>query len=447
MKRIICLRNPVIALLAGLIAGASALAAIVAEDDVRRDGTVRVIAQVMPSVVNIATETIVPVSDPFEAMMRKFYGQQPNDTMTSIGSGVIIDETGYLLTNDHVVRRASRIGVKFNTGTNVYEATLVATDPQRDVALLKLNGRPGEQFHAIKLAREDDLLLGETVLALGNPFGLGGTVTRGILSSKNRTMPKEGAPLDIPNWLQTDAPINPGNSGGPLINMRGELIGINVAVLNEYGGQPVQGIGFAIPIRLVEEALADTLPTEFVKSFWFGARIKVGSYPLVVTSVQPDSPAGKAGLRTGDIVMQVNGRVPRSFIEFGDLLAARADAENKITIRRGTEVSDLNVKLVPDTTVFNSTMLRKKLGLTLEPVVRGKASVFIVSDVEPNGPAGMAGVQKNMVITGVDGQVPDSIKSFAKMLNEKKKGEEVVINLLIPQRAGYSRGTAELVSR
>ena len=275
MNNIIPLR-PGLMLVAFLFFKVTVLAALTAEDDVRRDGTVRVIEQVMPTVVNIATETIVPVSDPFEAMMRRFYGQQPTDTMTSIGSGVMIDETGYLLTNDHVVRRANRIGVKFNTGTNVYEATLVASDSQRDVALLKLNSRLGEKFRAIKLAREDDLLLGETVLALGNPFGLGGTVTRGILSSKSRTIPKEGAPLDIPNWLQTDAPINPGNSGGPLINMRGELIGLNVAVLNEIGGQPVQGIGFAIPIRLVEEALSDKLPTEFVKTYWFGARVKVG---------------------------------------------------------------------------------------------------------------------------------------------------------------------------
>ena len=124
-------------------------------------------------------------------------------------------------------------------------------------------------------------------------------------------MPKEGAPLDFRNWLQTDAPINPGNSGGPLVNLRGELIGINVAVLNENMGRPAQGIGFAIPIRRVEEALSDIFPTEFVKSYWFGARVKVGTSPLVITSVQPESPAGRAGLKAGDAILQVNGKAPQ----------------------------------------------------------------------------------------------------------------------------------------
>src|SRR6185369_10206701 len=175
----------------------------------------------------------------------------------SLGSGVVIDEAGYLLTNDHVVRRADQIGVKFATGTNVYEATVVAHDEKNDVALLKLKAAPGEKFRAIRFAREDDLLLGETVLALGNPFGLGGSVTRGILSSKSRTVPKEGESLAIPNWLQTDAPINPGNSGGPLVNLRGELIGINVAIYRE-----AQGISFAVPVKQVSAALAEIYSPE-----------------------------------------------------------------------------------------------------------------------------------------------------------------------------------------
>src|SRR3954469_2559693 len=199
------------------------------EPDIRRDATVIAVEEVMPSVVNIATETIVHVRDPFEDVFRQFWDpyhrRQPPNSQYSLGSGVVIDEAGYVLTNDHVVRRADKIAVKFASGTNVYDATVVASDAKSDVALLRLKARSGEKFHAIKLAREDDLLLGETVLALGNPYGLGGSVSRGILSSRSRTVPKEGSPLDIPNWLQTDAPINPGNSGGPLVNLRGELIG------------------------------------------------------------------------------------------------------------------------------------------------------------------------------------------------------------------------------
>jgi serine protease Do len=424
-------------------------AAVVAPEDIRRDATVQVIERVMPCVVNIATETVVPVQDPFEAMFRRFYGQQPTDTMTSLGSGVIIDENGYLLTNDHVVRRAQRIGVKFNTGTNVYEATVEASDPKRDVALLKLKARPGEKFRAIRLAREDDLLLGETVLALGNPYGLGGSVSRGILSSKSRTVPQEGAALAPLNWLQTDAPINPGNSGGPLINLKGELIGLNVAVFNQtQEGQPVQGIGFAIPIRLVQEALGDILPTEFIRSYWFGARVKVGSYPLVISSVQPESPAGRAGMKVGDTIMQVNGTVPRTIFEFGDLLTAKPAANVNITIRRDAQLREMQVRLLPETRIFNADMIREKLGLTLDPVARGNAAAFLITDVERNSPSARAGLQKNMVVTAVDEQNPADVKNFAKMLHDKRAGEKVLIAVLIPQRAGYwMRAAAEVEVR
>src|SRR5579862_2087973 len=305
------------------------------DNDIRGDATVKVVEEVMASVVDILTKTKVPVQDPIERMERQFWGQQLYNDEISAGSGVVIDKEGYLLTNEHVIHDAKQIAVRFGTETNEYEATVVASNAKIDVALLKLKGRPGEKFHAIKFARDNDLLLGETVIAMGNPLGLGGTVTRGILSAKNRVAWREGEQVTYRNWLQTDAPINHGNSGGPLVNLKGELIGINAQVVNQdVNGEPVQGIGFAIPIRLVEEALSD-IPTEFVKSYWFGARVKVGTYPLVIASVQPDSPAGRAGLKVGDVIMQVNGKVPRNFIKFGALLASNAPAVTPLTIRRG----------------------------------------------------------------------------------------------------------------
>ncbi len=432
--------------LAGFLAlSFSPLRLAAAETDIRRDATVEAIEQVMPGVVNIATRSVVPVSDPFERMYRQAWHKQPFDVYYSLGSGVVIDETGYLLTNDHVVRRANEIAVRFGTGTNEYAATLVASDRKSDVALLKLTARPGEKFHAIKFAREDDLLLGETVLALGNPYGLGGSVTRGILSSKSRSVPKEGESLDVPNWLQTDAPINRGNSGGPLVNLRGELIGINVAVLNEDpAGQPVQGIGFAIPIRLVEEALSDIIPTEFVKSYWFGARVKVGSYPLTITAVQPESPAGRAGLRTGDTVSQVNGKAPKSFIDFGDLLATNASADIPITIRRGTNVSEVTVRLVPERSMFNADMVRDKLGLSLGALTpQVKASYggymsdgWVITEVQKDSPADAVGLQNGLLVTAIDGETPADLTAAAKLLYPKKKGDHVQLKLMVRQRLG-----------
>jgi S1-C subfamily serine protease len=288
-------------------------------------------------------------------------------------------------------------------------------------------------------------------LAVGNPFGLGGSVTRGILSSKSRQVPKEGEPLDIPNWLQTDAPINRGNSGGPLVNLRGELIGINVAVLNEDpsgSGQNPQGIGFAIPIRLVEEALSDIFPTEFVRSYWFGARVKVGSYPLMITAVQPESPAGRADLRTGDIVLRVNGRAPRSFIEFGDLLATNAGSAIPISIRRGEGVSEVTVRLVPKETVFNAGMVRDRVGLSLERTPNG----FAISAVQPASPAEAAGLRRGMLIRAVDGQPPPAdVTALAQLLYARKKGESVRLDMAMMERVGnfnvLHQGVAELMLR
>jgi S1-C subfamily serine protease len=446
-----------------LMGGAPAAHSQTVDNDIRRDATVLAVEKVMPSVVNIATETIIHVRDPFEEFFRQFWDpyhrQQPPNSQYSLGSGVVIDEAGYLLTNDHVVRRADKIAVKFCTGTNVYEATVVASDPKSDVALLKLKARPGEKFSAIKFAREDDLLLGETVLALGNPFGLGGSVSRGILSSKSRMAAKEGQPLDIPNWLQTDAPINLGNSGGPLVNLHGELIGINVAVLRNFQGELAEGIGFAIPIRRVLEALSDIFPTEFVKTFWFGARVKVGTTPLVVMSVQPQSPAGQAGLRTGDAVLQVNGKPPKSFIDFTDLLAANSATAVTLRIQRGTAQEEVAVRLVPEKSVFNAGMIRDKLGLNLEemtPQLAARYGVrasegYIITGVLGDGPAAAAGLDRGILVTAIDGHTPPDLTAAAKLLYPKKKGDRVLLDIAVQQRVGnynvLRQGSVELAAR
>jgi serine protease Do len=222
------------------------------------------------------------------------------------------------------------------------------------------------------------------------------------------------------------------------------LIGINVAVLGEVMGQRAQGIGFAIPIRRVLEALSDIFPTEFVKTYWFGARVKVGTTPLVITSVQPKSPAGKAGLKAGDAILQVNGKPPKSFIDFAALLAAQPDSDVSLAVRRGTGRKDIAVRLVPEKTVFNAGMIRDKLGLNLERLTQqtaarygiGPADAYFIAGVEKNSPAAEAGLQRGMLVTAIDGQLLGDFCAAAKQLYAKKEGDRVLLELAVQQRMG-----------
>ncbi|MFM8357854.1 MAG: trypsin-like peptidase domain-containing protein, partial [Verrucomicrobiota bacterium] len=207
------------------------------EPDLRRDPVVEAVAKVLPAVVNVSSRTWERrgSADPLDRMIEEYFGYRRAPRASySRGSGVIIDPEGYVLTNVHVVGDSDDVSVQLADTEESLPAERVALSEAKDVALLRIKAPAGRRFRAVKLARDDDLLLGETVLALGNPFGLGGSVSRGILSSKSRRAAgeePEGGRLEWRDWLQTDAAINPGNSGGPLVNLRGELIGINVAVL------------------------------------------------------------------------------------------------------------------------------------------------------------------------------------------------------------------------
>ncbi len=408
-----------------------------AEADVRRDATVEAAERVMPSVVNIATEEIVEYSDPFEPMFREFWApyyrrRQPN-TQYSLGSGVIIDEDGYVLTNLHVVRRANRVWVKLSDGREFQAQPIVGTT-RSDVALLKLITPGNEKFKAVRFGKDDDLLLGETVLAMGNPFGLGGSVSRGILSSKNRRAPKEDEPLDVADWLQTDAPINFGNSGGPLVNLRGDLIGLNVAIYSEG-----HGIGFAIPIKQVAEALSEIFIPEVTQSLRFGAKIKSGPYPLAITSVEPGSPAETAGLKPGDQIVSVNAKTPRSFMECTELVSDSPRREVKLVVRRNQERRDVTVRLAP-----LADLVRQKLGLRVRELTRERAkesgytarSGLLIEDIDGDGPAAHARLQPGYVITGIDNHSTADLLSAADLLGAKKSGDRAELTLLVRQQLG-----------
>jgi len=392
----------------------------------------------MPSVVNIATETIVEYNDPFEQMLRDFwrpyYRRRSPNTQYSLGSGVIIDENGYVLTNLHVVRRASKVWVKLADGRE-FEARPIVGNTSKDVALLKLIGRAGEKFKAVKFAKDDDLLLGETVLALGNPFGLGGSVSRGILSSKNRRPSLENEPLDVADWLQTDAAINPGSSGGPLINLRGELVGLNVAIYREG-----HGIGFAIPIKQVTEALSEIFIPEVTQSAWFGARLKSGPYPLLVTDVDPESPAAKAGLQKGDVIAQVNGNTPKDFIQCTEFISDSPHREVTLAVRRNGERRNITARMIP-----LAQLIRQKIGAALQELDKDelarqfgfhRGEGLLIAEVEPGGPAEHGELERGYLITGMDGQTTADLISAASALVGKKKGESVVLQVVARRQRG-----------
>jgi serine protease Do len=425
-----------------------------ATTDIRRDAVVQVVEDVMPSVVNVATESIVESRDIYDELWRRFYGYPArSEVRSSLGSGVIISDDGYLLTNLHVVKRANRIQVKLSDGAGggVYdvEKEYVGT-PTIDVALLKIKAKkPGEKFKAIKFAQDDDLLLGETVVALGNPFGLGESVSKGILSSKRRAAPKQNEELRMENWLQTDASINPGNSGGPLVDLRGNLIGINVAIY-----QGAQGIGFAIPVTEVREALADVFNPETAKR-WFGGHVSA-TPPLVVKKIDSASPAEEAGLKIGDDILSVNGKPAGDYIEFNRTLRESPKMTIDLSVARDAEVRDIHVRMLPFEELF-----RQRLGADLQELTGklvdqlglgefgGVESGLLVSRVEKGGPAEKASLQEYFLVNKIGNYPVRNYLDAFVALSDLKNGEDTRLAVLVPVTRGnviigYEAGQTKL---
>jgi serine protease Do len=443
----VCCALALVAFSLGFVAARAATS----EVDIRRDVTVAAIERVMPSVVNIATSQLVrEYNDVNEIMRRRFFGIEPDvkERRSNIGSGVIIDQVDdevYILTNLHVVNGANRVQVQLMDG-RVYEADAKLLGMLlKDLALLRIIRRPGDQrFVPIRFAEDDDLLLGETVITVGNPFGLGGSVSRGILSSKNRRSgPDGGRPLGFEDWLQTDADINPGNSGGPLVNLRGELIGINVAVYNEGEGK---GTGFAIPVKQISAALSDFFSLEYYAQLWFGARIKGGTLPLTVREVQPNSPADKAGLRVGQQIVEVNGKPVSSLVEFSKLVSSRPDHTASITVLANGNRRTLKAELLP-MLELDRRLLNNRLGLATQPLTEAQATNLqvkpaeglLVTQVEKDSPADQAQFQSGMVLTAVDGVKVADLVNISNVLGNKKSGERVQLSVIVPRRlsSGY----------
>jgi len=296
-----------------------------------------------PSVVNISAATIIPgrrsplFDDP---LFRYFFGdedipfRQPERVVRSLGSGVIVSRDGLILTNNHVIAGASRISVTLADGRRFTDAQVVGADPATDLALLRIRAN---NLPAIKWGDSRALEVGDWVLAIGNPYGLSQTVTAGIVSAKGR---RDVGISVYEDFIQTDAAINPGNSGGALVNIRGELVGINTAILSQSGGNV--GIGFAVPSHEARRVIELLLREGKVSRGWLGiipARLEEGSIQgVVVANLFRNSPADLAGLDIDDVILECNGKQVRSPGELKNMIASLpAGSEVTLLVQRGTE--------------------------------------------------------------------------------------------------------------
>ena len=407
----------------------------------RRTPVVEAVQQALPSVVNIGTERQVKVvySDPFfrtrdnafDQLMREFMGLPPVTRVErshSLGSGVIMDENGFILTNYHVIERASKIQVML-TSNEIYDATILAGDPVNDLALIKIE--PKSPLPAIRFAEDDDLLLGETVIALGNPFGLTHTVTVGVLSATDREARYNGEVLyhDI---LQTDAAVNPGNSGGPLVNLNGELIGINVAIYQE-----AQNISFAVPVKRARALLARWLSSRLLHKTWLGFEPAPSPDGLVVSQLDPAGLAAKAGVQAGEPLVALNGKPVRDVYTFNKyLLTYGAGDQIPVTLGRADKERTLNLAMVTLPKPSGEILARERLGLVFSKdtpanaIKAGFRKGLAIQGVLAGGPAEKSGLRPGLLVTSVNDVEILNGDDVGAALENVQPGDPVTLKLV-----------------
>ncbi|MCK4839786.1 MAG: DegQ family serine endoprotease, partial [Desulfobulbaceae bacterium] len=416
-----------------------------------------------PAVVNISTTMVVKQppffrgrpspfgqQDPFRDFWEKFFGgEMPHEFETkSLGSGVIINKEGYIVTNNHVIENAKEILVTLSNEKD-YEAEVIGKDKKTDLALIKIDAK--EDLPVAPLGDSDKLEVGEWVMAIGNPFGLERTVTVGILSAKGRVI--GAGPYD--DFLQTDAAINPGNSGGPLFNMKGEVIGINTAIVATG-----QGIGFAIPINIAKELLPQLEKGKVIRG-WLGVSIQevtediAKSFKLekaegaLVAEVMEDSPAEKSGLERGDIVIGFGGKNIGSPNELQRGVANTPPNKRvKAKVIRDGKTRTLTVKVgaMPDEFPEIAKTITTGLGLTVQSLTPELAEQFdwprgekgvLITNVESGSAGAEAGLRRGDLIVEINRQAVEDTKQYKRLVGKAKAGESLLLFVKRGSRTFY----------
>ncbi len=417
-----------LAMLALLVSSVSTTHAAFAQDPFTGNPVAKIARELSPAVVNIDVEATVTRSvhpfanDPF---FRQFFGEEFRNFSRTVpmkgrGSGFIVSKDGHIITNNHVIDGADKITVTFSDG-RTFEAKVLGKDPTFDLAVIKIEGNG---LPVLELGDSDKTEVGEWVVAIGNPFGLEHTVTVGVVSAKNRSI--HAGNVNFDGFLQTDAAINPGNSGGPLLNLKGEVVGINTAIVPF-----AQGIGFAVPVNMAKQVMNDLIEFGRVKRGWLGVYIQpltkefAEAYGVteengaVVSDVLRDSPAEKAGLQRGDVILEVDGNSVKNHQEFVMKIRQKL-AGDKVTLsivrqKKNTKV-DVTLGEMPGNerqagSRDGGSKVLKTLGMEVAPMTDDvqkqnnlrKDEGVLVTSVEDGSMAQRAGIRENDVLLEVNG--------------------------------------------
>jgi len=406
-----------------------------------------------------------PEGGPFGDFFEQFRDRMPGPgngaqrEVKGAGSGFIISADGYVVTNNHVVENANEIEVILQSGDR-YEATIKGRDPKTDLALLKVE--VDEALPFVELGDSDNARVGEWVVAVGNPFGLGGTVTAGIVSARGRDI--NSGPYD--DYLQIDAPINRGNSGGPLFNNKGQVIGVNSAIYSPTGGSV--GIGFAIPSNLVKEVVAELETNGKIARGWLGVQIQpltddiaeslglTETHGALVAGVEPDSPAALGGVKPGDVIVRLNGEKLEDFKDLPKLVAdVSAGSESTLQVKRQGEILDIEVEIgnMPDDDVkvaLADDTDTPKLGVYLSeltPEARQRYRIgkdtegVLVAGVQQGSPAAKAGIEAGQVINMVGQETVQSPQDVISRVQQAAAEQKPSV-LLMLEHKGVQRFVA-----